>query len=145
MKLNELKPAEGARHERKRLGRGTGSGLGKTSGKGHKGQKARSGGGKGPQFEGGQTPLVRRLPKRGFINRFRQEFEVVNVGDLEKFEAGTVVSAALLRESRLVRRGGRIKVLGEGDLTRSLTVQVDAVSKAAAEKIEKAGGKVEVV
>ncbi|MGE5507658.1 MAG: 50S ribosomal protein L15 [Chitinophagales bacterium] len=145
MRLNELKPAPGARHERKRVGRGIGSGTGKTSTRGHKGQWARSGGGKGPQFEGGQTPLVRRLPKRGFNNVFREAFEVVNVGELERFPADTVVTPELLRQERLVRRPGRIKVLGEGALTKALTVQVDAVSKSAAEKIAQAGGKVEVI
>jgi large subunit ribosomal protein L15 len=144
VKLSELKPARGARQARKRVGRGTGSGLGKTSTRGHKGQWARSGGGKGPQFEGGQTPLVRRLPKRGFHNVFRQEYSVVNVGELERFAAGTAVTPELLREARLVRAPGRIKILGDGELTKALTVQVDAVSKAAAEKIAKAGGKVEV-
>lgn len=145
MRLNELKPAPGARHERKRVGRGIGSGTGKTSTRGHKGQWARSGGGKGPQFEGGQTPLVRRLPKRGFNNVFREAFEVVNVGELERFAPETVVTAELLRQERLVRRPGRIKVLGEGELTKALTVQVDAVSKSAAEKIAQAGGRVEVI
>lgn len=145
MRLNELKPAPGARQERKRVGRGIGSGTGKTSTRGHKGQWARSGGGKGPQFEGGQTPLVRRLPKRGFNNVFREAFEVVNVGELERFAPETVVTAELLRQERLVRRPGRIKVLGEGELTKALTVQVDAVSKSAAEKIAQAGGKVEVI
>lgn len=144
MKLSELKSAPGARQTRKRVGRGTGSGLGKTSTRGHKGQWARSGGGKGPQFEGGQTPLVRRLPKRGFHNVFHEGFVVVNVGALERFDAGTTVTPELLRQERLVRKAGRIKILGEGELTKALTVRVDAVSKAAAGKIEQAGGKVEV-
>lgn len=144
MKLNELRPAPGARHARKRVGRGTGSGMGKTSTRGHKGQLARSGGGKGPQFEGGQTPLVRRLPKRGFHNVFHQGFVVVNVGDLERFEAGTTVTPEVLREARVVRKAGKVKVLGDGELTKALTVKVDAVSKSAAEKIAQAGGKVEV-
>lgn len=144
MKLSELKSAPGARQTRKRVGRGTGSGLGKTSTRGHKGQWARSGGGKGPQFEGGQTPLVRRLPKRGFHNVFHEGFVVVNVGALERFDAGTTVTRELLRQERLVRKAGRIKILGEGELTKALTVRVDAVSKAAAGKIEQAGGKVEV-
>ncbi|MDI6870748.1 MAG: 50S ribosomal protein L15 [Bacillota bacterium] len=145
MKLNELKPAPGARHVRKRVGRGTGSGIGKTSTRGHKGQWARSGGGKGPQFEGGQTPLVRRLPKRGFHNVFHQGYVVVNVGDLERFEAGTTVTPELLRQARLVRKAGRIKILGDGELTKALTVKADAVSQSAAAKIEQAGGKVEVI
>lgn len=144
MKLSELKPAPGARHTRKRVGRGTGSGMGKTSTRGHKGQWARSGGGKGPQFEGGQTPLVRRLPKRGFHNRFGTEFVVVNVGDLELFEAGATVTPELLREAKIVRKNGPVKLLGDGELTKALTVKVDAVSKSAAAKIAQAGGKVEV-
>jgi large subunit ribosomal protein L15 len=145
VKLNELKPAAGARHTRKRVGRGTGSGMGKTSTRGHKGQWARSGGGKGPQFEGGQTPLVRRLPKRGFNNVFRQAFVVLNVGALDRFAAGTTVTGDLLRQEKLVRKAGRVKILGGGELTKALTVQVDAVSQAAAKKIEQAGGKVEVI
>lgn len=144
MKLSELKPAAGARHGRKRLGRGTGSGMGKTSTRGHKGQWARSGGGKGPQFEGGQTPLVRRLPKRGFHNRFGTNFVVVNVGDLELFEAGTTITSELLREAKVVRKSGPVKLLGDGELTKALTVKVEAVSKSAAAKVEQAGGKVEV-
>ncbi len=144
MKLSELKPAPGARHTRKRVGRGTGSGMGKTSTRGHKGQWARSGGGKGPQFEGGQTPLVRRLPKRGFHNVFHEGFIVVNVGDLERFETGTTVTPDLLREARVVRKAGRVKLLGDGELSKALTVKVDAVSAKAAEKIAQAGGKVEV-
>lgn len=146
MRLHELGAPEGARHERKRLGRGIGSGLGKTSGKGHKGQKARSGGGKGPVFEGGQTTLARRLPKRGFNNIFKRQFSVVNVGELDRFDAGTVVNLEVLKQAGLVKKAGDgVKILGTGELTKALTVQAAAVSGSAADKIEKAGGKVEVV
>lgn len=146
MRLHELGAPEGARHERKRIGRGIGSGLGKTSGKGHKGQKARSGGGKGPVFEGGQTTLARRMPKRGFNNIFKRVYAVVNLGDLERFDNGTVVDTDLLKESGLVKKvEDGIKVLGRGELSKALTVKVAAISKSAAEKIEQAGGKVEVV
>ncbi|HEY8496582.1 MAG TPA: 50S ribosomal protein L15 [Limnochordales bacterium] len=147
MKLHELRPAPGARRDSKRLGRGIGSGKGKTAGRGTKGQKARSGGGKGPGFEGGQTPLVRRLPKRGFTNGpFRRELAIVNLEALNRFEPGTVVTPELLLENRVVRsvKDG-IKVLGDGELTRPLTVRAHAFSKAAAAKIEAAGGTVEVI
>jgi large subunit ribosomal protein L15 len=146
MRLHELGAPEGARHGRKRIGRGIGSGLGKTSGKGHKGQKARSGGGKGPVFEGGQTTLARRMPKRGFNNIFKRVYAVVNLGDLERFDNGTVVDTELLKNSGLVKKvEDGIKVLGRGELSKALTVKVAAISKSAAEKIEQAGGKVEVV
>lgn len=146
MKLHELKPAEGARTTEKRLGRGTGSGLGKTSGRGHKGQKARSGGGVRPGLEGGQMPLSRRLPKRGFTNIFAKEYAVVNVSDLETLEAGTVVTAELLKEKRIIKKiNDGLKVLGNGELTKSLEVKALKVSKTAKEKIEAAGGKVEVI
>ncbi|MGI6170020.1 MAG: 50S ribosomal protein L15 [Christensenellales bacterium] len=146
MKLHELKPAEGARTSVKRLGRGTGSGLGKTSGRGHKGQKARSGGGVRPGFEGGQMPLSRRLPKRGFTNIFAKVYAVVNVSDLEALDAGTVVTAELLKEKRIIRKiNDGLKVLGNGELTKKLDVKAVKVSKAAQEKIEAAGGKVEVI
>jgi len=147
MKLHELRPAPGARRDSKRVGRGIGSGKGKTAGRGTKGQKARSGGGKGPGFEGGQTPLVRRLPKRGFTNApFRRELAIVNLEALNRFEPGTVVTPELLLENRVVRsvKDG-IKVLGDGELTRPLTVRAHAFSKAAAAKIEAAGGTVEVI
>ncbi len=147
MKLHELRPAPGARREAKRLGRGTGSGWGKTSGRGTKGQKSRSGGVKGPGFEGGQTPLARRLPKRGFTNApFKQAPATINVDALNRFEPGTVVTPELLVESRVVRNANNgIKVLGEGELTRPLTVRAHAFSKAAAAKIQAAGGTVEVI
>lgn len=146
MKLHNIQPAEGSRHEAVRKGRGTGSGLGKTAGKGHKGQKARSGGGKGPSFEGGQTPLQRRMPKRGFTNIFRKELVAVNLTQLDRFEAGTVVTPELLIESGIVKnvRDG-IKILGNGEITKAITVIAHGISKSAAEKIEAAGGKVEVI
>ena len=146
MKLHELKPAEGATHARKRLGRGIGSGTGKTAGKGHKGQKARSGGGVRPGFEGGQQPLARRMPKRGFTNIFKKEYVVINVKDLEeRFDNGTEVTIESLFATGLIKtvRDG-IKVLGTGELTKALTVKVDKVSAAAQAKIVAAGGKVEV-
>jgi large subunit ribosomal protein L15 len=146
MKLHDLKPAPGSTCSPKRLGRGVGSGLGKTSGKGHKGAKARSGGGKAPGFEGGQMPLTRRVPKSGFKNPFRKEYATINVGDLERFEEGAVVTVAALREMGLIKqvRDG-VKVLGTGELTRKLTVQVDRYTGTAKEKIETAGGKAEVL
>lgn len=145
MKLHELKPAKGATHAPKRLGRGIGSGTGKTAGKGHKGQKARSGGGVRPGFEGGQQPLYRRMPKRGFTNIFKKEYVVLNVRDLERFENGAIVSYESLFEVGLIKtvKDG-VKILGTGELTKALTVKVDKVSQAAAEKIVAAGGKVEV-
>ncbi|MFZ5816914.1 MAG: 50S ribosomal protein L15 [Bacillota bacterium] len=147
MKLHELAPNPGARKERKRLGRGIGSGLGKTAGKGHKGQNARAGGGVRPGFEGGQMPLMRRLPKRGFSNEpFKVTYEVVNVGALEAFEAGTVVTPELLEESRVCKNAVKgVKVLGTGEITKALTVRAHKVSASAKQKIEAAGGKVEVI
>ncbi|NLE20970.1 MAG: 50S ribosomal protein L15 [Clostridiales bacterium] len=146
MKLHDLKPAPGSQTKAKRLGRGIGSGLGKTSGKGHKGAKARSGGGKAPGFEGGQMPLTRRVPKSGFKNPFRKEYAIVNVGSLEQFEDGAVVTVELLRAAGLVRglKDG-VKILGTGELSRKLTVQVDRFTGSAKEKIEKAGGTAEEV
>lgn len=147
MKLHELKPAEGSKHARKRLGRGIGSGTGKTAGKGHKGQNARSGGGVRPGFEGGQTPLLKRIPKRGFSNaRFATEFVEVNVSKFNNFEAGSVVTPELLREKGIIKsfKDG-VKVLGNGEITVGLTVQAKAFSKSAIEKIEAAGGKAEVI
>ena len=146
MKLNELKPAAGARRKPTRKGQGIGTGQGKTAGRGHKGQNARSGGGVRRGFEGGQMPLFRRLPKRGFHNVFKKEFAVVNLEDLNRFEDGTVVTPELLREARLVKkRVDGIKILGDGELKKSLTVQAHAFSKAAGEKIAAAGGKAEVI
>src|SRR5262245_24230627 len=142
MRLHNLRPRPGSRHRVKRLGCGESSGHGKTSGKGNKGQKARSGGSIRLGFEGGQMPLIRRLPKRGFNNAaFHKHYAVVNVSDLNAFEAGTVVNEELLRESNLIRgRFAGIKVLGDGELKHGLKVEVDKISTAAREKIEKAGG-----
>ena len=146
MKLHELSPAAGSKTDRKRIGRGHGSGWGKTSGKGHKGQKARSGGSIRPGFEGGQTSLARRIPKRGFNNIFATEYSVVNVSDLERFVDGTVVDTELLKAAGLVKKElDGVKVLGNGELTKSLTVKAAAFSASAKEKIEKAGGKAEVM
>ena len=146
MKLHELKPAFGATTAPKRLGRGTGSGLGKTSGKGHKGAKARSGGGKRPGFEGGQMPLVRRLPKRGFYNPFRTEYVAINVDRLEVFEDGTTVTPVELIEYGIIKKiGDGIKIMGNGELTKKLTVQASKFTASAKEKIEAAGGKAEVI
>ena len=147
MKLHELRPSEGAFKTSKRLGRGTGSGLGKTSGKGHKGQNARSGGGVRPGFEGGQLPLFRRLPKRGFSNAmFKVEYATINVSDLEKFEDGAVVTPELLKEMGILKKQlAGVKVLGNGNLTKKLTVKASKFSAAAVEKIEAIGGKAEVI
>jgi large subunit ribosomal protein L15 len=144
MRLHNLRPRPGSRHRVKRLGCGESSGHGKTSGKGHKGQKARSGGSIRLGFEGGQMPLIRRLPKRGFNNAaFHKNYAIVNLADLNEFKPGTVVSEQLLRESKLVRgHFVGIKILGGGELKHGLTVEVDKVSAAAREKIEKAGGKI---
>ena len=146
MKLNELKPALGSTTAPRRLGRGVGSGLGKTSGKGHKGAKARSGGGKRPGFEGGQMPLARRIPKRGFHIIFAKPLESVNVSALEKFEDGAVVDAkALLDAGILSKCTYGVKILGNGEITKKLTVKASAFSESAKAKIEAAGGKAEVV
>jgi len=146
MKLNELKSPAGATHRVKRVGRGIGSGHGKTSTRGHKGQKARSGGGVRPGFEGGQMPLQRRLPKRGFTNIFKKYYAVVNVGDLERFEDGTVVTPELLREAGLVNKAkDGVKILGSGELTKKLTVQAHRFSQQAEEKITARGGQIEVI
>lgn len=145
MKLHELGPAAGSTTAPKRLGRGVGSGLGKTSGKGHKGAKARSGGGKRPGFEGGQMPLYRRVPKKGFTNIFRTEYATVNVGQLEVFDNGTVVTAAMLKEAKIIRKTlDGVKVMGNGELTKKLTVEAAKFTASAKEKIEALGGKAEV-
>lgn len=145
--LADLKPPVGAKHKKKRLGRGPGSGQGTTAGKGQKGQKSRSGGGMGPWFEGGQMPLQRRLPKRGFVNIFRKEFFPVNVGDLAvSFGAGETVDVTALIEKGLVpRKAVRVKVLGDGQIAHNLTVKVQGFSQSAKTKIEAAGGLIEVV
>jgi len=142
MRLHNLRPRPGARHRVKRLGSGESSGHGKTSGKGHKGQKARSGGSIRLGFEGGQMPLIRRLPKRGFNNAaFRATYAIVNLSDLNEFKAGTVVNEELLRESKLVRGDvAGIKILGDGELKHALKIEADKVSESAKAKIEKAGG-----
>jgi large subunit ribosomal protein L15 len=147
MELNNLRPAAGAKRSRRRVGRGPGSGKGKTAGRGHNGQKSRSGYSRRFGFEGGQMPLVRRIPKRGFSNRFRVEYQVVNLRDLERvFADGDAVSPELLTAKGLVRRGAeRVKILGAGELTKKLSVQAHAFSSAARATIEGAGGSCEVV
>lgn len=147
MKLHELQPAEGSVKDVKRIGRGHGSGNGKTAGKGHKGQKARSGGSIRPGFEGGQMPLQRRMPKRGFNNIFAAEYATVKVSDLEaRFESGAVVDAEALVKSGVIKSAkDGIKVLGNGELTKSITVKAAKYTASAKEKIEKAGGKAEVM
>ena len=147
MKLHELEKNIGATHAKKRVGRGSGSGLGKTSGRGQKGQKARSGGSINPVFEGGQLPLYRRLPKRGFSNYpFKKEYAVINLSDLNVFEDGTVVTPALLKERGIVKKQlSGIKVLGEGQLEKKLTVQAHKFPKSAIDKINESGSKAEVI
>ncbi len=146
MKLNELQPAPGSKQTGRRLGRGIGSGLGKTSGKGHKGQNARSGGGVRPGFEGGQTPLFRRLPKRGFKNRNQKVYTEVTLSMLDKVEAGTEVTAESLRELGIIKKlNDGIAILGNGELSKKLNIKASRVTKNAQAKIEAAGGKVEVI
>ena len=148
MRLGELSPAIGATTSKKRLGRGIGSGLGKTSGKGHKGQWARSGGGVRPGFEGGQMPLIRRIPKRGFNNHFRKTYSIVNLSVLESFDANSVVDMEVLFEKgliKVVKDCAGLKVLGNGTLTKALTVKAERFSASAKEAIEKAGGKAEQI
>ena len=147
MKLHELRPSEGAFQTKKRVGRGVGSGLGKTSGKGHKGQNARSGGGVRPGFEGGQLPLFRRLPKRGFKNAmFKTVYATINLSDLNKFENDSVITPELLKEMGILKNQlDGVKVLGNGTLEKKLTVKANQFSKKAQEEIEKLGGKAEVI
>ena len=147
MKLHELKPAAGSTKKRKRVGRGEASGLGKTSGRGANGQNSRSGGGTRPGFEGGQMPLIRRIPKRGFNNIFRVDYSVVKLEDLNRFEDGAEVTPEMLKEARLVRKleKGGVKILGNGSIDKSLTVKAHKFTQSAAEKIEAAGGKAEVI
>ncbi|MEE0410303.1 MAG: 50S ribosomal protein L15 [Clostridia bacterium] len=146
MRLEELKPAEGSTHRKKIVGRGIGSGVGKTSGRGHKGQKARSGGGVRPGFEGGQMPLYRRLPKRGFTNIFAKKYVAVNVEVLDKFNDGDEVTAESLLEKGIISKTlDGVKFLGRGEVTKKVTVKVAKISESAKEKIEKAGGKAEVI
>ena len=143
MRLNDLYPFVEERKTRRRVGRGSGSGLGGTSGKGHKGQNARSGGGVRPGFEGGQMPLHRRLPKRGFTNIFKSEWTIVTLDDLDRFEAGTLVDRQALVEAGVVKKDGLIKVLANGDVTKAISVKVDKVSQGARERILAAGGQIE--
>ena len=146
MKMHELAPAIGSTKEAKRIGRGHGSGNGKTAGKGHKGQKARAGHGMRPGFEGGQMPLQRRVPKRGFNNIFAKEWLAINVAALEVFEGGTVVDAAALAQKGIIKKANLpVKVLGNGKITKKLEVKLNAFSASAAEKIAAAGGKTEVI
>jgi large subunit ribosomal protein L15 len=146
MKLHELQPAKGATKDRKRKGRGVGSGGGKTAGRGSKGQKARSGAGIRPGWEGGQMPLHRRLPKRGFTNIFKKEIAVINVGDLERFDSGMVVDRATLVRSGLLKGNyDGVKLLGQGEINIPLTIKLDAISRSAKGKIEAAGGSVEII
>ena len=146
MKLHNLTPAPNSTKAPKRLGRGIGSGTGKTSGKGHKGQNARSGGGVRPGFEGGQMPLIRQLPKRGFTNNWAKEYTTINVSDLERFEAGTIVTSQMLKTKGVISKIEKygLKVLGNGNLTKALTVKAQKFTKSAAEKIKNAGGTIEV-
>ncbi|WP_054956050.1 50S ribosomal protein L15 [Paenibacillus dakarensis] len=146
MKLHELSPAPGSRKERKRVGRGPSSGTGKTSGRGHKGQNSRSGGGVRPGFEGGQNPLYRRLPRRGFVNPTRKEYAIVNIEELNSFAEGTEVTPEVLVESGIVNNTkSGIKILGNGEVTVKLSVKANKFSQSAVEKIEAAGGKTEVI
>lgn len=146
MRLDELQPAQGSKFEAKRKGRGPGTGNGKTAGKGHKGQNARSGGGVRPGFEGGQMPIYRRLPKRGFTNIFAKKYVTINVEVLDKFEKGTEVTAELLKEAGIISKVcDGVKVLGRGEITKPLTVKAAKFTESAAGKIEAAGGKAEVI
>ncbi|OPX40843.1 MAG: 50S ribosomal protein L15 [Thermoplasmata archaeon] len=146
MKLHELSPAKGSRKKRKRVGRGPGSGHGKTSCRGHKGQKARSGGGPARGFEGGQMPLQRRLPKRGFNNLFRKEYNIINVEDLNRFDANAEVDAVALKEKGLIRKKkDGVKLLGNGQMEHPVVIKVQRASRVAREKVEAAGGKIEII
>ncbi|MEJ5348405.1 MAG: 50S ribosomal protein L15 [Desulfosoma sp.] len=146
MRLDDLQPAAGSRKDKKRIGRGSGSGLGKTAGKGHKGQKARAGGGVVPWFEGGQMPLQRRVPKRGFHNKFRKVYTVVNVGDLDRFEQGATVGPEELALAGLAKKkADGIKLLADGELTKALSIRVHKASAAAVAKVEAVGGRVEIL
>ena len=146
MKINELSPAEGSRKKRKRVGRGPGSGHGKTCCRGHKGQRSRSGGGVRPGFEGGQMPLHRRLPKRGFTNIFKKEYNILNVEDLNRFEPNAFLDAGAFKQAGLIKKMmDGIKLLGTGEITHPVVVRIQKVSKAAKEKVEAAGGKVELI
>ena len=146
MKLHELSPAEGSRKKRKRLGRGVASGTGKTAGRGTKGHNSRSGGGVRPGFEGGQMPLHRRLPKRGFTNIFKKKIAIINIRDLSRFETGSVIDKSTLAGSGLIKgKNDGIKLLGQGEINMPLTIRINSVSKSASEKIIAAGGAIEAV
>jgi large subunit ribosomal protein L15 len=146
MKLNDLSPAKGSKSSRNRVGRGVGSGWGKTAGRGSKGQRSRAGGGVRPGFEGGQMPLHRRLPKRGFHNLFKKAIMIINIRDLSRFESGALVDEAALIQAGIIKgKYDEVKLLGQGDITYPLTVKISAASQKAKEKIEAAGGKVEVI
>ncbi|HIJ20894.1 MAG TPA: 50S ribosomal protein L15 [Deltaproteobacteria bacterium] len=146
MRIHDLSPAEGSRKKRKRVGRGPGSGHGKTACRGHKGQKSRSGGGVRPGFEGGQMPIHRRLPKRGFTNLFKKEYLLVNLGDLKGFEESKIIDREVLESAGLIKKkAAGIKLLGGGDIHSPVVIRVDKVSRSAREKIETAGGKVEII
>jgi large subunit ribosomal protein L15 len=144
MKLNELKPFKGGRKKRKRIGRGVGSGQGGSAGKGTKGQNSRSGGGVNLGFEGGQMPLHRRIPKRGFTNIFKKQYEIINIKDLASFQAGETVSRDTLLKRGLIKKARAVKLLGQGDISYPLSIKVEKISQAAKEKITSAGGKVEI-
>ena len=145
MKLSDLRPAKGAKSASKRVGRGKGSGLGRTAGRGEKGLRARSGGGTPPGYEGGQMPMQRRIPKRGFHNVFRKEYSIVNVRDLNRFDAGTIVDVNALRAAGIVKNiKDGVKLLGNGEVSRAVTVKVDKASREAARKVAEAGGTLEV-
>ena len=146
MKINELAPAAGSKHKKKRVGRGPGSGHGKTACRGHKGQKSRSGGGPARGFEGGQMPIHRRLPKRGFTNPFKKNYNILNVKDLEQFGANSILDSASFMEAGLIKKlGDRVKLLGQGEISHPLTIKLHKVSRSAREKIESAGGTVEIL
>jgi len=146
MKINDLSPVKGSKKKKKRIGRGAGSGHGKTACRGHKGQKSRSGGGPRPGFEGGQMPLQRRLPKRGFVNIFKKHYNIINVEDLNRFEPNSTLNMEVLKEAGLVQKiKNGIKLLGNGEISHPVVISVDRVSKTAKEKIHAAGGKVEVI
>ena len=145
MEINELRPPRQSRKKRKRVGRGEGSGWGKTSGRGTKGQNSRSGGGVSVGFEGGQMPLQRRIPKRGFTNIFRKQYEIINIKDLMRFDSGETVDTDTLLKSGLIKKAGDVKLLANGDISFPINIIVNNASRAAKEKIESAGGKVEIV
>ena len=145
MKLNELTFPKGSRKKKKRIGRGKGTGNGETAGRGTKGQNSRSGGGVHIGFEGGQMPLQRRVPKRGFTNIFKKQYEIINVKDLEHFVSGELITGDTLRKSGLIKKAGEVKILGQGEISSSIKIKVNKVSQAAKKKIESAGGEIEII